>query len=37
MGHVSLMQGCGVLVENLEVWDQWEEVDVDERIILKQM
>ena len=31
------MQGCGVLVENLEVWDQWEEVDVDERIILKQM
>jgi hypothetical protein len=27
----------GVLVEKLEMLNHWEEVDVDERIILKQI
>jgi len=26
-----------VVVEKLEVWSHWEEVDIDERIILKQI
>jgi hypothetical protein len=30
------MQGHGVMVEKLEVWNRWEEVDIDEMIILKQ-
>jgi hypothetical protein len=25
-----------VMVEKLEVWNRWEEVDIDEMIILKQ-
>jgi len=32
-----LFRGYGVLVEKLEIWNHWEEVDIDERIILKQI
>jgi hypothetical protein len=32
-----LCKGYGVVVEKLEVWSHWEEVDIDERIILKQI
>jgi hypothetical protein len=32
-----LCWGYGVSVEKLEIWNYWEEVDVDERIILKHI